>query len=421
MVFFCIDATYSQDRINLGLFFGKSGLFQSNRKSEQRIEMQRAAKYAADGVNLQEGDSFSAFCADVCRRTYEFSPFLAVRDWSRGQFRGPRTFRLYNLSPECELSADPDGNGTKVIITSTADTPEECGKDLFAMTGMDGVRYGGRNVLLVNQLDTSSLGSDGDATNRFFRRAVAGLGSIAAHHGVVLLKGETAEMGVCVSSENPNAPKFLWCGVMLSVYHPNAFITGEGLQSGQICMALREYGLRANGGSSARKAFALQFGKEWYANPEAQEHIRAAAEPSVLYEEFLSSVNGWNTLDNGAPVPRLRMHAIAHITGGGIPSKLFGDILKPRGLSAELSDLWEPPAIMCRFAEWRGVSGREAYEIWHGGQGAIVVLDEENVPQFTLLAEQYGIEARAAGHIANYSTPALRIHSKFDGKVLTWE
>ncbi|MEK7208470.1 MAG: hypothetical protein AAB699_02890 [Patescibacteria group bacterium] len=64
--------------------------------------------------------------------------------------------------------------------------------------------------------------------------------------------------------------------------------------------------------------------------------------------------------------------------------------------------------------------GKEAYSIWHGGQGAIVILDEENVSQFTALAELYGIEAKAAGHIASYRAPTLRIHSRFDGGVLEW-
>ena len=389
------------------------------------METITAPAYKADGVNLGEGDSFSKFCGDICRESYENSPYLKVRDWSRGQFRGPRTFRLKKVSAECALSLDPDGNGTKVIITSIADTPEYSGNDLFAMTGMDGVRYGGRNVVLVNQLDCSSIGVSGDATNRFFRRMITGLGEIAKNQNVVLLKGETAEMGICVGSENQNAvAKYLWCGVMLSVFHPDVFITGAGLNSGQIAVALREHGLRANGGSSARKAFAMRYGKDWYSNPAAQDDIKVAAAPSKLYENFLSSVNGWTSLDEqGKPCPRMRIHAIAHITGGGIPSKFFEDILKPRGFSAELDNLWDPPEIMQKFAKWRGVSGKEPYDIWHGGSGAIVVLDEENVSDFCSYANVFGHEAMPAGLIVETSAsgvPTLTITSKFDGGKLVW-
>ncbi len=383
-----------------------------------------ASAYAQDGVSLEAGDSFSTFCGGICRASYGNSPFVEVRDWSEGKFRGPRTFRLKrHLSPECELSADQDGNGTKVIINVAAHLPHCSGCDLFAMTGMDGVRYGGCPVLLMNQLDVSTLGNAGDATNQFFRDLMVGLGETARNQRVVLLKGETAEMGVCVGSENPNAPmKYLWCGVMISVFHPNAFITGQGLRAGQVVVALREFGLRANGGSSARKAFRMKYGESWDTHPAAMLDVKAAAFPSALYENFLTDVNGWNSLEDGRPTPRMRIHAIAHITGGGIPSKLFGDILKPRRLSAVLDDLFEPPEIMRKMARWRGVSGEEPYEIWHGGQGALVILDEVDVPQFCLLAERAGHTAQPAGVLSDSmsAVPALTIKSKFDGEKLMW-
>lgn len=407
------------------MFFGKDnlgGYTEHLNEAKKAMENLIAPTYAADGVNVKEGDSFSEFAGKICRESYANSPFVTVRDWSSGRFRGPRTFRLKEtLSPECELSGDPDGNGTKVILTSAADGPAQAAFDLFAMTGMDGVRYGGRNVVLLNQLDTSTLDKAGTPTNRFFCHLIRGLGYVAAKQKVVVLKGETAEMGPCVSSEDPQAlAKFLWGGVMISIFHPNVFITGEGLGSGKIVMALREYGLRANGGSSAQKAFSMWYGPEWYQVPAARRDIAAAAVPSVLYENFLSDLNGWNTLVGGMPVPKLKIHAIAHITGGGIPSKFFEDILKPRGLSAKLPHLWEPPDIMQKFAEWRGVTGKETYEIWHGGQGALVVIDEEDVSRFVELADIAEIEAKPAGEVFATDNPHLIIHSKFDGSKLTW-
>lgn len=381
-----------------------------------------ASTYAADGVNLKKGDEFSSFCGQVCRKSYLNSRFYSIRDMSEGRFRGPRTFKLKpELLQECEESADPDGNGTRVILDAIADEPEASGTALFSMPGMDGVRYGGRNGLLVNQLDVSTLG-EGDTIHPYYKRAVLGLGATAEKQGVVLLKGETAEMGVCVSSEDPIAKvRYLWSGVMISVFHPRTAITGTALAHGQTAVVLREYGLRANGGSSARKAFARWYGPQWYNIPAAREDIRAAAAPCVLYENFLQDMNGWNDLENGVPQPKVRVKAIAHITGGGIPSKLFEDILKPRGFSCELNNTFEPPPIMQKFAKWRGVSGKEPYEIWHGGQGVIVILDEADVHQFCDLAAKAGHDAQAAGVITKSDKPTLTIRSKFDGEPQVWE
>lgn len=380
-----------------------------------------APTYATDGVNLDAGDSFSRFAAEICLASYRNSPYIKVTDRSQGLFRGPRTCRLVGLSPDCEFSLEPDGNGTKPIITTAALAHGDSGADLIAMTGMDSVRYGGKPLVLVNQLDVASLGEPGSESFKLFCHMMDGLGALARIHGLVLLKGETAEMGVCVGSENPRAKtKFNWCGVMYSVFHENALITGKHATPGQTVIALQDPGLRANGGSSARKAFARQFGEKWWNNPEAREYIKAAATPSALYESFLTNLNGWDNLIDGVPHPRVDIHGIAHITGGGIPSKFFNDFLKPRGLSAELTDLFEPPAIMWKLAEWRGVSGKEPYEIWHGGQGALLVVDKSDVGFILNEAHSRLISARVAGRILRSKQPSLVIDSKFDGTTLTW-
>ena len=42
----------------------------------------------------------------------------------------------------------------------------------------------------------------------------------------------------------------------------------------------------------------------------------------------------------------------------------------------ETFDLWDPPKI-CANALWRN-SDEEFYEVWHGGQGMLLIIDEKN-------------------------------------------
>lgn len=373
--------------------------------------------YKKDGVDVKEGDSFSALAGKVCQASYKNSPFVLVHDLSSGHFRGPRSFSFQNLPDGYTLDAAPDGIGTKVILIDAAMSHLEAPRDLVAMCCGDITRFGGMPLVFINVLDVRSLGETDSGTNEALRKMILGLGKIAKEQGLVVFKGETAELGVCVGSENPGAlTQFNWTGTAIGVYHPDKMITGASLAPGQAVIALKEKGFRSNGISSVRKALGMKFGNGWFCNPEAEKAIQMAATPSVLYDRFLVELNGWL---HPKFIPQLKLHLIVHITGGAIRSKFAEDILFPRGLSANLDNLWDPPQIMRDCAEWRGMKDEEIYETWNGGQGALAVIDENMVQDFIEAALANGIQAKLCGYITQESSPQVVIQSKFsDRKII---
>ena len=370
-----------------------------------------------DGVNLKEGDSFSAFASEICRQSYKNSPFVRVHDHSRGHFRGPRTFTLRKLPRRVHFDLAGDGIGTKTIVIDAAYAHPDSGRNLVAMCFEDIDRWGGMALVLVNVLDVATLGETGSLVNNCYRSMLAELGQTAKDFGFVLYKGETAELGACVGSENPGAVcKFNWTGVAFGVYDPERMITGNDLRAGQVLVALREYGLRSNGYSSARAALRAKFGPEWYSDPTAKNAIQALARPATLYHRFLEDLNGWYHRD------RIPVQLIVHVTGGAIRSKLGEDILFPRCLSANLNNLWKPPPIMLDCAEWRGMDDKAFYETWNGGQGELLVVDDDDkvLEEIFLRALAYGIEAKVCGRITKSANPHIKITSKFTGKKITF-
>jgi len=374
-------------------------------------------KYKQDGVDVVEGDKFSDFAAKLCRSTYENSPYVQVRDFSRGHFRGPRGFQLKNLPLNyCWMDMPPDGKGTKPVLVDAAGNYEHAARGLVAMVAGDITRWGGLPLVLVNNLDTSGIGEEGDAVNKAFRTMLISLKNIADEQGFIMFKGETAELGNCIYFENKSAlTRFLWSAVMFGVYLPRTIITGDKIRAGMIVMALRDPGFGNNGISMVRKALAIRYGPDFYSNPEAQESIKLAATPTVLYDTFLATANGWFTDDFEPLIP---VYLIVHITGGAIESKLGKDILFPRGLSAKLNDLWEPPQIMKDCAKWRGLTDRECYKYWHGGQRVLAVVEEKNVLDFIDLASHHEVDAQVAGEVMHEATPRVVIESKFNGDVI---
>ena len=374
--------------------------------------MSKTDLYAQDGVNVQAGDEFSAIAGRVCRDSFKNSSHVVVHDMSDGYFRGVRGFRFRKLPKGYIFDMTSDGNGTKVILNAAAENFEDAPYDLLAMNEMDITRNGGLGLVFNNVLDVASLDGSGSFTRAAFIRLITGLGRVAKKMGIVRFRGETAELGKCVSSENQKSGvKFNWSGSMLGVYHKSKMITGNTLAPGMIVIALKENGFRANGISSVRKALAMKFGDEWWNGETAVPYIRAAAVPSVLYDPFLQWINGWHSDDFEQ---RIKVHALIHLSGGAFEGKLGHDVLFPRGLSADLYDLWTPPEIMARCQEWRGMDDEGAYKTWNGGQGALAIVSPEDALDFISYADGYDLTAKVCGEIQKLDDSRIRIQSKFN-------
>src|SRR3989338_1562588 len=157
--------------------------------------------YSQDGVDVEEEASFSSFAGSICKKSYKNSPFVKVHDFSGGGFRGPRPFTLKNLPQGYFIEASTDSIGTKGILIDAAKTHHLAAYDIIAMTASDITRFGGVPLVFVNVFDTVSVGEEGNAISRTYKSVLAGLGEVARKEKIVLLKGETAQMGVCVGSE----------------------------------------------------------------------------------------------------------------------------------------------------------------------------------------------------------------------------
>lgn len=376
-------------------------------------------KYKEDGVDIEAGDDFSSFCNKINQSTYKNSPYVTIHDFSQGNFRGPKAFEFDYLPSGSMATGGMDGIGTKVVIIEATGDVRSTAANVIAMTAMDITRWGGLPLMFMNTLDTHSMGEPGSEKFKRHQDLMYGLKDIADEQGYVLYTGETAELGTCVGSENPTAMlKFNWCGAMLGVYCPEKMILGNTLKPGQVIIVLRD-DFRSNGISSVRKALALKHSSNWWENPEAEDDIVACASPSALYDKFLTTVHGWH--DKPKFKPMIPMHLIVHLSGGAFESKLGKDILERQGLSAVLPDLFEPPEIMKKCADWRGFDSRECYRTWNGGQGAAVVVDQSDADDFLSIAGDFEIEAKVGGEITERKEYNVAIKSQFgDDKLIKY-
>lgn len=306
-----------------------------------------------------------------------------------------------------------DGNGTKPILNSAANTVPDAARDLVAMLAGDITRYGGRPTIMLEQIDVHHLGKPNSETFKSMTGLVDALGEIVREQGIVLLGGEMAEMRDTVTRvvTIDGRPAFSWCGCMIGISHDNMEITGAHVATGDAIIALGEPGFRANGISAVRRHLARRFGDEWWNDPDAEPVIREAARPSTLYDQFLIDMNGWN---DHSFVPRIRFGFIAHNTGGGLPEKLVRPLFE-LGHSLVLDDLHMPSDLMREVVIGEGMGDLQAYEILNGGQGAFIVVRETDVRETLGFARQAGLDPRVVGTIvaAPKSGPYAEVLSRY--------
>jgi len=101
---------------------------------------------------------------------------------------------------------------------------------------------------------------------------------------------------------------------------------------------------------------------------------------------------------------------------------LAKDVLFPKKLSAELFDLWKPPEIMRNCAKWRKITDEEFYEVWHGGQGMLLIVDKKDAKYCIERAEDFGVKAKISGKIFKDKKPKILINSKLTlGKIIIYQ
>jgi len=194
--------------------------------------------------------------------------------------------------------------------------------------------------------------------------------------GCALLGGETAEMpGVYMEGELDVV------GTIIGVVDRNAVIDGSTVSDGDVLLGLVSTGLHTNGYSLARRIIA---GLDLTAHRPALDGSLADA---LLQSHctYLAEVDALR----GAGIP---IHALAHITGGGLPENL------PRVLPADLRARIDTqvfkadaPPIFDWLVEAGGVARLEAFRAFNMGVGMVVVVPADRADAALTALSQTGL------------------------------
>jgi phosphoribosylformylglycinamidine cyclo-ligase len=277
-----------------------------------------------------------------------------------------------------------DGIGTKIEVAERTGLYRSLGWDLAAMAVDDLAAVGLEPTSLSNIIDVNRIEPE------TIEELMLGLAEAASFARVAVTGGEIAELGDRISGYGPGM-HFNWCATAIGVLPQGAsMIDGRSVIPGDAVVSIGETGFRSNGFSVVRAVLAEAFGPEWHDAPFApgKSWGEAVLEPSRIYCRAVIALQSAG----------LDLHAVAHVTGGGIPGNL-GRVLKLTGLSAELDSLFPPGDVVEGVRRLGRLKLEAAYQNWNMGNGMLIVLPRGEAEKSCDIISSYGFEARTAGRI----------------------
>jgi phosphoribosylformylglycinamidine cyclo-ligase len=332
--------------------------------------------YADAGVDIDAGNALVERIKPAAKRTARpgvmsgLGGFGALFDLKGAGFTDP------------VLVAATDGVGTKLRIAIDTGHVDGVGIDLVAMCVNDLVCQGAEPLFFLDYFATGKLDTDTAA------RVIEGIAEGCARSGCALIGGETAEMPGMYPAGDFDLAGFAVGAMERGTDLPSGVVEGD------VLLGLASDGVHSNGYSLVRKLVEVS-GLGWEADcPWADGSLgEVLLTPTRLYvTQALATVKAGG------------VHALAHITGGGLTENL--PRVLPEGMGAEI-DLaaWDLPPVFKWLAATGGMAEAELLKTFNCGIGMIVVVAADRADALTAVLEEAGETVSRIGSVTG--TPGV--------------
>ncbi|ACU69250.1 phosphoribosylformylglycinamidine cyclo-ligase [Catenulispora acidiphila DSM 44928] len=331
------------------------------------------ATYAAAGVDIEAGDRAVELMKEWVAKTRRPEVLGGI-----GGFAGLFDASALKAYDRPLLATSTDGVGTKVAIAQRMDRHDTIGRDLVGMVVDDLVVCGAEPLFMTDYIAT------GKVVPEVIAGIVKGIAEGCVLAGCALVGGETAEHpGLLKPGEYDVA------GAGTGVVEADKVLGAERVREGDVLVAMASSGAHSNGYSLLRHVFFDVAG--WELDRDVPEFGR------TLGEELLEPTRIYS-LDCLALIEAAEVHAISHITGGGVAANIARII--PAGLEARLDrGTWTPPAVFGTVGALGGVATLELEKTLNMGVGMVAVLPAASVDPALALLNARGLPSWVCGEV----------------------
>lgn len=339
-----------------------------------------ADPYSAAGVDTAAGDLAVELMKSAVKRTHGPEVLGGV-----GGFAGLFDASALRSYDKPLLASSTDGVGTKVAIAQAIDKHDTIGQDLVGMVVDDIVVVGAKPLFMTDYI----------ACGKVFPERIAdivrGIAQGCTDTGTALVGGETAEHPGLLGIDDYDV-----AGAATGVVEADAVLGAERVRTGDIVLALSSSGLHSNGYSLVRHIVAgrgIQYGDN--AAELGGTWGEALLEPTRLYTSPLLRVI--EALDGG-------VHALSHVTGGGIAANL-ARVLPPTAWVEVDRSTWSPLPVFRVLADLGGLELTDTEGTWNLGIGFLAVVAPERADAAIAALAADGIDAWQVGVVHDGARP----------------
>lgn len=336
--------------------------------------------YSEAGVDTAAGDLAVELMKSAVRRTHGPEVLGGV-----GGFAGLFDASALKSYEKPLLATSTDGVGTKVAIAQAIDKHDTIGQDLVGMVVDDIVVVGAKPLFMTDYI----------ACGKVFPERIAdivrGIASGCEQTGTALVGGETAEHPGLLGINDYDV-----AGAATGVVDAGDVLGADRVQPGDVVLALASSGPHSNGYSLIRHivagkgisygAPAADFGRTW-----GEELL----EPTRLYT--LPLLNLLTALPGA-------VHALSHVTGGGIAANL-ARVLPPQAWVELDRSTWSPSPVFRVLADLGGLRLEDTEGTWNLGVGFVAVVSAEKADVAASLLSAAGIATWQVGVVQEGARP----------------
>jgi phosphoribosylformylglycinamidine cyclo-ligase len=328
--------------------------------------------YAKAGVSIDAGNALVRAIAPLAKATRR-----AGADADLGGFGGFFDLRAAGFKDPLLVAAN-DGVGTKLKLAIESGRHEGVGIDLVAMCVNDLIVQGAEPLFFLDYYASGKLDID-VATS-----VVASISEGCKLAGCALIGGETAEMPGMYSDGDYDL-----AGFCVGAVERDQVLTADKVAAGDVILGLASSGVHSNGFSLVRR---LAADKGWRLDRPA------LFDPETLLIDALMAPTRIYVKSLLPEVRANRIHAMAHITGGGLLENI--PRILPEGLHAHVNaDLWPQSRLMAFLQAQGSIEPEEMARTFNCGIGMAVVVAQGDVTAIIASLEATGETVHRIGHI----------------------